>query len=136
MIWIIEKLVNQVEQLSKELEKYKHPKNSSNSFVPPSKDKNKPKRNESLRQKSGRKVGGQKGHCGTTLQMIEMPDEIIGLVPKYCNKCGADLKGREVILDIFIDKTKTPKTLVFQNAMKTIKQSIFQFLYRKEVLPR
>jgi hypothetical protein len=38
-------------------------------------------------------------------------------------------------LDKFIDKTKTPKTLVFQNAMKTNRQSIFQFLYRKEVPP-
>ena len=30
LILIIEELIKQVEQLSKELEKYKHPKNSSN----------------------------------------------------------------------------------------------------------
>jgi transposase len=99
LILIIEKLIKQVEQLGKELEKHKHPKNSGNSSVPPSKDENRPKRNQSLRQKSGRKVGGQKGHRGTTLQMTETPDEIIRLVPQYCNKCGADLEGREVILD-------------------------------------
>jgi hypothetical protein len=47
---------------------------------------------------------------------------------------GIESKANE-LLDKFIDKTKTPKTLVFQNAMKTNRQSIFQFLYRKEVPP-
>jgi len=39
-------------------QKYRHPKNSSLSFVPPSKDENRPKRNQSLRQKSEWKMGG------------------------------------------------------------------------------
>ena len=125
LILIIEELIKQVEQLSKELEKYKHPKNSSNSSVPPSKDENRPKRNQSLRQKSGRKVGGQKGHHGTTLQMTETPDEIIRLVPQYCNKCGADLEEHEVILDskrqLIEIPPITPKYIEYQCFQKQCK---------------
>ena len=94
----VENLSRQVEILSKELERYKHPKNSSNSSMPPSKDENRPKRNQSLRQKSGRKIGGQKGHTGSTLQMVETPDEIIELMPDCCNKCGHDLRDVEAVL--------------------------------------
>lgn len=98
LILIIEKLIDQVDKLTKELEIYKHPKNSNNSSIPPSKDENRPKRNQSLRQKTGKKVGGQKGHKGTNLQMTETPDEIIKLVSNYCNECGNDLKETEAIL--------------------------------------
>lgn len=93
----VEELTEQVKKLTKELEKYRHPKNSSNSSIPPSKDENRPKRNQSLRQKTGKKVGGQEGHKGTNLQMIETPDEIIKLVPNYCNKCGNDLTKAEAV---------------------------------------
>ncbi len=99
LILIIEKLSNEVGNLTKELEKYKHPKNSSNSSIPPSKDENRPKRNQSLREKTGRKPGGQKGHPGDTLRMTATPDEIIMLVPEYCNKCGNDLRAIEALLE-------------------------------------
>ena len=52
-------------------------KDSNNSSVPPSKDENRPLRTNSLREKSDRKVGGQPGHEGKTLEMTENPDEII-----------------------------------------------------------
>jgi len=94
----VENLSKRVDMLTKELERYKHPKNSSNSSIPPSKDENRPKRNQSLRQKSDRKAGGQKGHNGSTLKMVERPDEIIKLMPDYCNKCGHDLRAVEAIL--------------------------------------
>ena len=97
LILIIERLLIQVEKFTIELERYKHPKNSGNSSIPPSKDENRPKRNQSLRQKTGRKPGGQKGHQGTTLQMVETPDEIVELVPSYCNKCGNDLRDVEAV---------------------------------------
>jgi len=50
--------------------------NSQNSSKPPSTDvfcneKPKPK---GLRKISGKKVGGQKGHLGKTLEMVENPD--------------------------------------------------------------
>ena len=44
------------------------------SHNPPSHDKSKPKRNQSLRKKSKRKTGGQKGHKGHTLEQRPNPD--------------------------------------------------------------
>ncbi len=47
--------------------------NSKNSSIPPSQDPNREKKSKA---KGKRKVGGQKGHKGTTLQAVEEPDEI------------------------------------------------------------
>ena len=55
--------------LKEKLAKYENPKNSNNSSIPPSKDENRPFKSKSLRKKTGRKPGGQKGHKGTTLEM-------------------------------------------------------------------
>lgn len=95
----VEELTQTVEDLTKRLAHYQHPKNSGNSSIPPSKDENRPKRNQSLREKSGKKPGGQEGHKGTTLTMVEVPDKIEKLIPDYCNSCGKDLKEIEAILD-------------------------------------
>lgn len=99
LLIIIENLKLMIKQLEDELAIYKHPKNSSNSSIPPSKDENRAKRNQSLREKSGRKPGGQEGHKGITLTMVEMPDKIEKLIPDYCNCCGKDLREIEAILD-------------------------------------
>ena len=72
---------------------YENPKNSRNSSIPPSKDENRPKRNQSLRRPSGKKPGGQPGHKGKTLEMVENPDEVVDLRPDYCNGCGKSLKS-------------------------------------------
>ena len=80
----VEELIQNVEELTKKLEHYQHPKNSSNSSIPPSRDENRPKRNQSLREKSCRKPGGQEGHRGATLTMVEIPDKIEKLIPDYC----------------------------------------------------
>ena len=68
-------------------------KDSHNSHNPPSSDYSKPKRNQSLRKKTGRKPGGQAGHKGNTLKMIAHPDAIVDLKSNYCKACGEDLKS-------------------------------------------
>src|SRR3984885_9247296 len=66
--------------------------NSSNSGKPPSSDGlKKPVRVSSLRQSSGKKPGGQKGHPGETLCRTETPDVIIDHYPFACAGCGAPL---------------------------------------------
>ena len=92
-----QKIVMLEEKLGKlelELEKYKVRKDSNNSSVPPSKDENRPPRTSSLRQKSDRKVGGQPGHEGKTLEMTQTPDQIIEHRACFCPECGKDLNNR------------------------------------------
>ena len=66
-------------------------KDSHNSHNPPSQDKYKPKRNQSLRKKTGRKSGGQKGHKGHQHKQNPNPDRKINLKSNYCESCGNDL---------------------------------------------
>ena len=87
----ISTLMLRVDDLEKELSVYKNRKNSGNSHIPPSVDLTKPKRNQSLREKSGKKPGGQRGHEGSTLTFSAAPDEIISYIPQYCHHCGDDL---------------------------------------------
>lgn len=69
-------------------------KDSSNSSKPPSSDKETPKRNQSLRKKSGKKQGGQKGHIGKTREQIENPDTVISCAPHSCEACGKILSQK------------------------------------------
>ncbi len=84
-------LLKRIRLLEEELALYKNKKNSNNSSVPPSKDENRPMKNQSLRQNSGRKPGGQPGHEGRTLECSAVIDIIIDHMPGYCNCCGKDL---------------------------------------------
>lgn len=69
--------------------------NSSNSGKPPSSDglTKKPARVSSLRERSGEKPGGQKGHPGKTLSRTENPDTTIDHFPDTCSGCGGALTG-------------------------------------------
>lgn len=70
-------------------------KNSRNSSKPPSSDaitKPKPK---SLRAKSAKKPGGQKGHPGMTLSWVENPEHVLWHSPQECMRCGLSLSEVE-----------------------------------------
>ncbi len=70
-------------------------KDSRNSSLPPSQDRR--KRTRSLREKSGRKQGGQVGHPGATLEFVEEPDRLVIHSPQSCRLCGSSLAGGEVM---------------------------------------
>jgi transposase len=71
-------------------------KNSRNSSMPPSSNRfNKPCP-KSLREKTGRSSGGQKGHKGHTLEMSEHPDFVINHPVAQCEKCASSLKDEPV----------------------------------------
>src|SRR3990172_89322 len=67
-------------------------KDSHNSHKPPSSDgPAKPPRPRSLRQRSGKKSGGQAGHPGVTRVLVDDPDVVVPHVPMICAGCGAAL---------------------------------------------
>jgi transposase len=74
-------------------------KNSHNSSKPPSSDglKKKRVRAKSERGRSGRSLGGQKGHPGRTLRQTDHPDRIIVHRPERCPSCGGSLEGAAVV---------------------------------------
>lgn len=79
-----------VRQLEEQLAKDSH-----NSSKPPSSDglaKPKPK---SLRKPSGRSTGGQPGHAGQTLRMVEKPDRTVRHTVEHCAACGRSLAQQE-----------------------------------------
>ncbi len=66
--------------------------NSRNSGKPPSSDGlKKPPRTRSLRQASGRKPGGQKGHKGETLRQVAAPEATVDHYPGACWQCASAL---------------------------------------------
>ena len=73
-------------------------KDSSTSSKPPSSDSpyRKPVRRSS-RRSSGRRPGKQLGDPGSTMPLVDAPNEIITGDPGCCGGCGADLAGAPVV---------------------------------------
>jgi transposase len=80
-------------------------RNSRTSSKPPSSDSgnfSNPPKPKSLRKKSGRRPGGQRGHPGDTLRRTDTPDDVIEhRLPANarCPQCGAVLGERHEPLD-------------------------------------
>jgi transposase len=72
-------------------------KNSSNSGKPPSTDGYEKPVPKSRRQRSGKKSGGQQGHAGHTLKMVEKPDEVLVHAVESCAHCRKSLKKVEAV---------------------------------------
>ena len=106
------RLLKENRELRKRLEKYeKPPKDSGNSSTPPGKEPVKSeveRRTKSLRQKSDKPVGGQKGHEGTTRKMVANPDEIVNVQAQYCQSCGRDLSDMDGELDYVTQEVDLP----------------------------
>jgi transposase len=91
---LVEGLLHNIDALNARVQQLEDrlAKNSRNSSKPPASDdpptKPKPK---SLRQRSGKKPGGQKGHPGRTLAVVESPEHVVSHGPEECEGCGRSL---------------------------------------------
>ena len=92
-----------------ELEEQLH-KDSHNSSKPPSSDGYKKPAPKSLRKKSGKKAGGQKGHKGHHMA-LDNPDRVERIYPKHCANCPhrencAHLKVHDscYVVDVIVKK--------------------------------
>lgn len=89
-------LLRRLRELERELQRgAQEPvqRDSHNSSLPPSFDPpwQKVPRTNSLRKKTGKQVGGQFGHRGSTLRQVVQPDCLITHTPDLCTSCGAPL---------------------------------------------
>ena len=84
------KLQDEVTMLTDKLSK-----NSSNSSKPPSSDGYDKPAPKSMREKTGKKVGGQLGHDGVRLEQVESPDHIKVHMVDVCTNCGRSLEDEE-----------------------------------------
>jgi len=92
VVALFNSLVEHIEHLETRLSELENrlSKDSHNSNKPPSGD-GFAKRTKSLRGKSGRKSGGQKGHPGSTLSWSETVDAVVIHPVNECQACGASL---------------------------------------------
>lgn len=91
---MITALTERVATLTEENAKLKEQlnKNSKNSSKPPSSDVFDKPTPKSLRKKSSKEQGAQKGHKGSSFSINKEPDAFISHIPQKCNSC--DLFGK------------------------------------------
>jgi transposase len=95
---LITQLRDEIQLLRTENEELKArlTQNSTNSNKPPASDGlHKKTIKPGLPKQGDRKPGGQKGHPGRTLQMVDSPDVIVQHRPAQCANCGNDLSTVE-----------------------------------------
>ena len=110
LVETIERMQYQINELHLEVKRLQDQLklDSHNSSKPSSTDQNRNRLKESvisLRHKTNKKPGGQRGHPGTTLQAVSNPDYIISHKVSVCLCCGKDLS--------FTPITKIEKRQVF-----------------------
>ena len=119
---IIEKQAQQIAQLMERVDGLTAmlKKNSRNSSMPPSSDGYKKPAPASIREKSGKKAGGQSGHKGNGFKFIRQPDETVEHKPCQCLGCphAGDCIGKvqdtRYKIDIeLLTKMTAHKTLVY-----------------------
>lgn len=82
---VIAQLQQRVQELEAQVKQDSH-----NSNWPSSRDKG---RTKSLRERSGKKPGGQPGHAGQTLKMVSEPEQVVVHRLAHCVQCGHSLAG-------------------------------------------
>jgi len=92
---IISKQSKEIKMLEKSIKALEDrlSQNSTNSSRPPSSDW--PMKKRSLRKKTGKSPGGQKGHRGHNLKMTGSPDSIKVISVSSCSGCDRSLKEIE-----------------------------------------
>ena len=98
---LIAELTGQAQRLQARMEELERQVrgDSPDSSRPPSSDspyKKKP-RDRSLRERGKRRPGKQPGEPGTTMELVDDPDERVGYAPACCRGCGAGLAGEPVL---------------------------------------
>jgi len=129
VISLVQGLSTQISELSqtvsdldarlKKLEKQSN-KTSKNSSLPPSTDGF--KKTKSLREPSNNKTGGQVGHKGSTLKMVQNPDHVVIHHPQTCQECGCRLED--------VEPEKTIKRQVFDLSTLNIQVTEHQALIK------
>ncbi|HRO07907.1 MAG TPA: IS66 family transposase [Saprospiraceae bacterium] len=108
-----------------------HKKGSHNSSMPPSSDIG--RKPISLREKSDKKTGGQKGHEGTTLKFSATPHEVIKHISSYCPDCGQPytdepiLREKRQVVDIPPIELHYTEHVVYERKCKCGKCSVSDF---------
>jgi len=88
---VIEQMQQRVEELEAQVSQDSH-----NSHWPSSRDKGRTE-TKSLRERSGKKPGGQPGHNGQTLKLVSEPEEVVVHRLAHCVACGHDLADGFVV---------------------------------------
>jgi transposase len=92
LIELISKLYGVIQDLEDRVNQ-----NSKNSSKPPSSDGYNKPAPKSRREKTGKSIGGQLGHKGSTLMQVSVPDLIKIHKVLVCEKCGSNLENDEPI---------------------------------------